>query len=131
MDQPLTRAERTNYRETSLYKDVVDFLSILAKYDNARIEYFGKSHAGRHMPLLILNSTNAFTPEEARKQGLPVVLVINNIHAGEVEGKEASLILAREFLKANDPLLGKMVILIVPLFNIDGNEMLSFGIGAL
>ena len=41
------------------------------------------------------------TPEAARRLGRPIVFVQANIHAGEVEGKEAALILARR-LAAGD-----------------------------
>lgn len=124
---PLTRAERTNYRETSLYADVKTFVSELSeKTDRMRAITFGKSQEGRDMQLLVLSNQKLFTPQQARASGKPVVLVINNIHAGEVEGKEASLILAREMtLGGLNHLLDDLIILIVPLFNVDGNERIS------
>jgi hypothetical protein len=55
-----------------------------------------------------------------------VVYIQANIHAGEVEGKEASLMLARDIiLKEKPPFLDKLVILIAPIFNADGNEKIS------
>jgi hypothetical protein len=49
-----------------------------------------------------------------------------NIHAGEVEGKEACLNLARRLLTGDlRPLLGRLVILIAPDYNADGNERIS------
>lgn len=124
---PLTRAERSNYRETSLYADVTAFVSELAgKTDRMRVVTFGKSHEGRDMHLLVLSNQKLFTPEQARASGKPILLVINNTHAGEVEGKEASLILAREMTLGNlNHLLNDLVILIVPMFNVDGNERIS------
>jgi hypothetical protein len=51
------------------------------------------------------------------------VYVQANIHAGEVEGKEAVLMLLRELAqKPKGGLLDKIVLLTTPIYNIDGNE---------
>src|SRR5690242_11602639 len=117
---PLTRAEATNYLETSRHADVMRFIAELAGRSDRRLSVtnFGLSPEGRELPLLILSAQGLRTPEEARRAGLPVVLVINGIHAGEVEGKEASLMLARDLLNAPEGgLLEQLTLLIVQLFN--------------
>ena len=122
-----TRAETTDYAETSSYDDVVRIVNgIVASSPLAKSETFGTSEEGRALPLLILSEPAVATPEAARKLGRPIVFVQANIHAGEVEGKEASLILARR-LTAGDlrPLLKQLVILIAPIYNADGNEKVS------
>jgi len=54
------------------------------------------------------------------------VLVINGIHAGEVEGKEASLMLMRDLLDGTHAeLISKLTLVIVPLFNPDGNDAID------
>ena len=95
---PLTRAEATSYLETSRHADVMRFIAELAGRGDPRLSVitFGVSPEGREMPLLILSAQGLRTPEQARQARLPIVLVINGIHAGEVEGKEASLMLARD-----------------------------------
>src|SRR5690606_21313702 len=54
------------------------------------------------------------------------VYIQANIHAGEVEGKEALLQVLRE-LTVGDlrPLLDSVIVLAVPIYNADGNE--AFG----
>ena len=54
------------------------------------------------------------------------VLLLANIHAGEVEGKEAALILARR-LAGGDlrRLLDRVTVLVAPIYNADGNERVS------
>ena len=70
--------------------------------------------------------TSKLQQEAARKLGRPIVFIQANIHAGEVEGKEASLILARRLTQGDlRPLLKQLVVLITPIYNIDGNEKLS------
>src|SRR4051812_23083717 len=95
--RPLTRAEASGYTETSLHADVMAFLAALDHPWLHRTS-FGASPEGRGLPLLVLSRDGVTTPEDARRSGRPVVLVQNGIHAGEVEGKEACLMLVRELL---------------------------------
>jgi hypothetical protein len=128
MTQPLTRAERTDYAETSRHADVMDFIAALQARGDARLRVssFGISPEGRDLPLLVLSARGLFTPEAAHASGLPVVLVMNGIHAGEVEGKEASLMLVREILDGrHGDLLDRLTLVVVPLFNPDGNDRID------
>ena len=125
---PQTRAEATGYQETSRHADVMRFIAELEARGDPRltVRSFGASPEGRDIPLLILSAQGLQTPEQARRAELPVVLVMNGIHAGEVEGKEASLMLARDLLDGPlGALLEHMVLLIVPLFNPDGNDRID------
>jgi hypothetical protein len=122
---PLTRAEATSYKETSLHAHVMEFLAGLAARKDRRlhISSFGTSPGGRDLPLCILSAHGIRSPEASRRRRLPVVLVINGIHAGEVEGKESSLMLMRDLLDgADDDVLGELTLVVVPLFNPDGND---------
>lgn len=62
------------------------------------------------------------TPLEARRQRRPVVYVQANIHAGEVEGKEAILHLLRRYSREEYGLLDELVLVVNPIYNSDGNE---------
>ena len=119
-----TRAEATDYVETSRYDDVTRVANgVVASSPLARLENFGTSEEGRDLPLLILSEPSVATPDAARRLGRPIVFVQANIHAGEVEGKEASLILARRLTTGDlRPLLKQLVVLIAPIYNADGNE---------
>ena len=123
-DKPLTRAERTDYRETSHYEDVLQFPSDLQSGSaNLRLASIGTSDEGRRIPLAIVSKPLVATPIEARRNGKLVVYIQANIHGGEVEGKEASLMLLRELCRTDRlHLLDKMVLLVAPIYNIDGNE---------
>jgi len=120
-----TRAEASKYEETSLHADVMSFLGALAGRNDPRfaLSSFGTSPGGRELPLVVLSAHGVKTPQDARTRGLPVVLVINGIHAGEVEGKEASMMLMRDLLDNRyGDLLANLVLVVVPLFNPDGND---------
>lgn len=124
----LTRAESTDYAETSRHADVMAFIEGLRARADPRlfIGSFGASPEGRALPLLVLSQHGHFTPEAAHASGLPVVLVINGIHAGEVEGKEASMMLVRDILAGrHGDLLSELTLVVVPLFNPDGNDRID------
>ena len=118
-----TRPERTNFVETSRLEDVNAFLTALAaKSPLVRVMSFGTTEEGRTMPLVTLSNPAVTRPAD-KPAGRPVVFLLANIHGGEVEGKEAVQVLMRR-LTAGDlrPLLDRMVIVIAPIYNIDGNE---------
>jgi hypothetical protein len=122
--RPLTRAERTNFTETSRYEDVVGFIDSL-KLLGAKIHVgsLGKTALGRDLPYVIASRPLITSPAEARRLGRPVAYIQGNIHAGEVEGKEASLALLRDLLfDRNRNVLDSIVLIVQPDYNADGNE---------
>jgi hypothetical protein len=122
-DWPQTRAEKSNYAETSHYEDVVAFVRALqVKGAPVSLIWMGESAEGRKMPLVIASRPFLTTPEQARRSGKPIIYIQANIHAGEVEGKEAAQALLREWCKKAPSVLDKAVILMTPIYNIDGNE---------
>ncbi len=126
-DSLQTVAETSGYSATSSHAQVVDFCERLSKLSPlVRLGELGKSGEGRKLPLVILADPPVSTPEEAAKSGKLVVLAIANIHAGEVDGKEALLMLARDLATAKDKaMLKDLVVVFAPIFNADGNEKMS------
>ncbi len=124
---PLTRAEETNFTETSRYQDVMTFISSLQNAGGRfALEYFGTTAEGKKLPLAIFSDPEIFTPVGAKRLGKPVVFVMANIHAGEVEGKEAAQIIMREIVDGRlAALLKHMVLLVAPIYNADGNDKIS------
>ena len=122
-----TRAEITNYEETSSYADVQRVITgLVSSSPLVYTESFGKTEEGRDLPLMVISDPKVTTPEAARKLGRPLVFVQANIHAGEVEGKEAVLMLARRLVSGDlKPLTKQLVILIAPDYNADGNEKVN------
>jgi len=124
INDPLrSRAERTNFDETSRYDDVAAFLAALsAKSPLVRTMSFGTTEQGRAMPLVTLSNPAVARPSD-KPAGRPVVFLLANIHGGEVEGKEAVQVLMRRLAYGDlRPLLDRMVVIIAPNYNADGNE---------
>ncbi|MFM7323007.1 MAG: M14 family zinc carboxypeptidase [Armatimonadota bacterium] len=124
---PRTRAESTDGRETSTLADVEGFVSELARTGAPLVrENLGRSAGGRMLPMVVAGRPVPIDGEDAHARGRIVVYVQANIHGGEVEGKEAVLALLRDFAR-HDPrrLLERLVLVVVPVFNGDGNEALG------
>jgi hypothetical protein len=119
---PRTRAEVTGYKETSRYDDVVAFLDSLRGRPELAFGSLGKSTEGRDIPYVVASRPRVSTPEEARRLQRPIVYVQGNIHAGEVEGKEALLALLRNLTSLQPSVLDSIVLIAVPIYNADGNE---------
>lgn len=119
----LTRAERTEYRETSSYEEVVELSERLADLsDDMHLSTFGYTDEGRALPLLVVGAPAA-DPETVRSTGKLRVYLQGNIHAGEVCGKEALLMLLRRFATSDRPSWSRdLVLLVAPIYNADGNE---------
>ncbi|HVN31007.1 MAG TPA: M14 family metallopeptidase [Thermoanaerobaculaceae bacterium] len=125
--EPVTVVEATGYARTSLYAEVLDFLYQVEKTSSlVAIAPLATSTEGRMVPLVILSKEHIRTPNELRDTGKPAVLIMANIHAGEVEGKEACQMLTREVGSGRlAGLLEHQVILVIPIFNADGNDKLG------
>jgi hypothetical protein len=123
---PRTRAERTGFQETSRYEEVLDFLSALAaRAPGLALTTFGHTFEGRPLPLAVWGAGGA-DAAAVRAAGKLRVLVLANIHGGEVEGKEASLALLRGLVAGeNARWADSLVLLVAPVYNADGNERLS------
>ncbi len=123
---PRTRAERSGYTETSTYADVLSFLDSLqhAGVPFVRAE-LGRTTEGRVLPLLVLSRPSVSARAQAKALHRPIVYVQANIHAGEVEGKEALLALVRDLATTRNNVLDSIVLIAVPIYNADGNERIA------
>ncbi len=124
---PLTVAEASGFTATSRHTDVTSFVRDLQQASSKiRVENIGTTAEGRQIPMLVIGDPVPTSPADLKYDDRAVVYIQANIHAGEVEGKEATLMLARDMLNGTAPnYLDELVILIVPNFNPDGNERIS------
>jgi hypothetical protein len=126
----ITRPEKTDYRETSTYQDVVGFIEEVKKGSNYVTQIsLGTSLEGKEIPVLVLANPRIASPEEAKASGKPIIYIQGNIHAGEVEGKEVIQILLREILHGSrSHLLDNQIILFAPIYNTDSNDKMDTGL---
>lgn len=127
LEQLQTRAERTDFVETSRYDDVLTFLNTVARNSEfVHVTTMGYTSEGRALPLAIVGKLPDFSADTVKASGKLRIYIQANVHAGEVEGKESSLALVRDIaLGKYDGWLDSMVLLVGPDFNADGNEKVA------
>lgn len=119
----LTRAEATDFVETSRYDDVIAMSEALAAAsDRVHMTYWGTTGEGRQLPMLVVGADGA-TPGDVMATGKLRIYLQGNIHGGEVPGKEALLMLVRDWIQGKYPdWTENAVLLVAPIYNADGNE---------
>jgi len=124
-----TPAEIADYRTTPDYGETVAYLDRIAAADpsQVRIENFGKTGLGRDLKIVIASKDGVFDPVAIHASGRAILLVQNSIHAGEMDGKDACLALLRDIAvtKTQAALLDHVVLVFIPVYNIDGHEQRS------
>lgn len=123
---PLTRPELTGFAETSRYDEVVAYMKAMAALSpRIHLTTYGYTYEGRALPLAVIGAPGT-TAAEVLATKKTRVYIQGNIHAGEVEGKEALLWLLRSIAKGErNAWLDSVVLLINPIYNADGNERVS------
>ncbi|WP_375339511.1 M14 family metallopeptidase [Sphingomonas fuzhouensis] len=117
-DPWITPAEAAGFRTTPRYAEVRAWLERLAAASPLiTVNSFGTTTEGRAMIYVRASKGGA---------GKPVVLIQGGIHSGEIDGKDAGLMLLRDIaLRGKDSLLDKVDLVFVPVYNIDGHEQRS------
>lgn len=128
-DDLILTPEKSAFVKTSTYAEVMSFLNaIKGKSENIHVLSMGKSLEGKEIPVAILANPLVTTVEQANASGKLVVYIQGNIHGGEVEGKEAIMMLMRDILLGDKKyLLDKLIILFVPIYNTDSNDKMEKG----
>ncbi len=124
-----TPTEICEYRCTPRYEETLAYIRRVAAAapKQVKIEPWGKTGEGRELVGVVVSKDGVFDPAAIHKADRPVVYIQNGIHPGEIEGKDASLALLRDMVvtKARANLLERAVVIIVPVYNIDGHERVS------
>ena len=122
-----TPVETADFEATPNYEQTIAFLKqVEARMPEMKLSFYGTSPQGRPMPLVVVSGDKAFTAAAARRLEKPIVLLQSGIHAGEIDGKDASLMLLRELVRGERPkVLDTITLLLVPIYNVDGHERVS------
>jgi hypothetical protein len=122
----VTVSERSGFTATGRYDEVIQLCGAFQQAWPKQVKcfQFGTTPEGRPMMALAANAHGVFTPEAARRNGLPVTLIQGGIHAGEIDGKDAGFLALREILaqRLAPGVFDQQVLLFVPVFNVDGHE---------
>jgi hypothetical protein len=128
MNYWLTHFEKSGMTESPDYNNTIKYFEKFEKnFPSVKIIDIGTTPQGRKLKTVIVSKDKAFTPALARKSNKAIVIIQNGIHSGEIEGKDACMLLLRDILvtKEKSHLLDNLILLIIPVLNIDGHERLS------
>jgi hypothetical protein len=124
-----TPAEQAKFETTASYEQTQAYLQRLAAAspNTIHLTRFGVSPEGRDLMLVVAAKDGEFTPAAAHASGKDIVLVQAGIHAGEIEGNDAGLMLLRDLSVGakHAHLLDHAILLYLPIFNVDGHENVS------
>ncbi len=116
--------ERSAGQETVTYQEGIAFLDSLANaYPfQLKLSEYGSTDIGYPLHVAVLSDNGIFDPKLLSEQGKTVVLINNNIHPGEPDGVDASLMLLRDLLQnpIYETVLKDIVIVCIPFYNVDG-----------
>lgn len=105
-----------SYADTRAWFDRLDAAS-----DLIRIEQFGVSPEGRPIYAVIASKDSA-TLDPSK----PVLLAQAGIHPGEIDGKDAGMMLLRDMaFYGKDGLLDRANLILIPILSVDGHERTS------
>lgn len=127
-DPWITPSEKSDFRTTPSYEETVSWLrKLVAAAPELKMVSLGKSPEGRDLWMVVASREKRFTPGQLRKGAKPVILAQAGIHSGEIDGKDAGLMLLRDMTLRGTKrdLLERGNFLFVPIFNVDGHERSS------
>jgi hypothetical protein len=128
-DDPwITPAERTGLTATPRYEETVAWLERLVEAcPELRMISLGQSSEGRDIWMVIASKDRDFTPTGLKNSGKPTLFAHAAIHSGEIDGKDAGLMLLRDMTVRGTraELLEKANFLFIPILSVDAHELFS------
>jgi len=119
-------AEAADYQQGgTLYGPLMDFVYDLeSRTELMSVVKITETLGGRDVVLCVLSDPPVFQKADLAYSDKPVVLIVNNVHGGEVAGKDAAMEIMRDLVMGDlRPLLEEVVVLVVPTINPDGAEV--------
>ncbi len=123
-----TKFELSNYKETNNYKETIEYFKKIEKNTEfAKLLPLAVTPQGRELYYFVVNKDKEFDLNIIKQSDKSVILIQNGIHAGEIEGKDACMLLLRDILitKGKENLLDNVIIIVIPVINADGHERIG------
>ena len=120
----ITTAEKSGFQTTPDYKETMRwFKKLAAASPLLTMVSIGKSVEGRDIYMIIASSEKNTKPAALKKSGKPILLAQAGIHSGEIDGKDAGMMLLRDIAFGNKKsLLDKVNFLFIPILSVDAHE---------
>lgn len=127
-DNPwITPAEKTGLTDSPGYDDTVAWLKKLSEASPLiKLVPFGQTAQGRDLYVVVASKEGAETGAALAQNKRPTLLAQGGIHSGEIDGKDAGLMLLRDIVFGGKAgLLEGANFMLLPVFNADGHERSS------
>ena len=127
-DPWITPSEKSGLTTTPTYDETMEWLDkLVATAPFLHKVSLGKSAEQRDVWLVIASLDASTTPQAIASSKKPAVWIQAGIHSGEIDGKDAGLMLLRDLVRKPEKkeLLKRVNWLFVPIFNVDGHERRS------
>ncbi|MEP6467253.1 MAG: M14 family metallopeptidase [Parafilimonas sp.] len=123
----ITPAEKSNFVTTPTYEETMDWFKKLTDASPLlTMVSIGKSVEGRNINMIIASTEKDITAAALKKSTKPLLLVQAGIHSGEIDGKDAGMMLLRDIAFGNKKyLLDKVNFLFIPILSVDAHERSS------
>ncbi len=123
----ITHTEVSDFKTTPSYEETIQWLRKLSSASPLlSMESIGISPEGREIYLITASKDKNPDPSELKKSGKPLLFVEAGIHAGEIDGKDAGMMLLRDIaFGGKDYLLNRVNLIFIPVLNVDGHERTS------
>jgi hypothetical protein len=123
----ITPAEQNDFIRTPTYAETMAWFGKLCEAsDILEMTTVGQSANGRKIEMVIASQDKIFDKASLRSSPKPLLLVQAGIHAGEIDGKDAGMMLLRDIAFGNKKDLLKSVnLLFIPILSVDGHERVS------
>ncbi len=115
-----TPHEKNGANYTATHIEAIAYYELLAKYFPEKctlLKYENATDVGKPLHLFVAGETNVVRIRDTPK---PKIMIVNGIHPGEPEGIDAVMALCRDLLTKKRELLDRLVLLVVPIYNVDG-----------
>ncbi len=123
----ITPSEKTDFVNSPTYDETIAWLrKLCAASPLVSMTEFGRTAQGRALYMVIATKEKEHTPGALLAGGRPALLAQAGIHSGEIDGKDAGLMLLRDIaFGGRDALLDHASLLFIPVLNADGHERAS------
>ena len=123
----ITPAEKSGFITTPGYNETMNwFKKLAAASPLISMVSIGKSPEGRDIFMIIASTEKTVTAAALKKSGKPLLFVQAGIHSGEIDGKDAGMMLLRDIAFGNKKhLLDSVNFLFIPILSVDAHERSS------
>jgi Zinc carboxypeptidase len=117
----ITPFERSNGRQTATFVEAIEYYKKLSTtYNTVMLGDAGITDNGYPLKVVYYTKDGKFTKDDWKKNNRVVIMINNDIHPGEPDGVDASMMLVRDAATGKIDVPANIVLVVIPVYNIGG-----------